>query len=707
MTRDENRLFGLVPRVYQRTDEEVGGPLKALLAVITEQADLVDANIDQLYEDWFIETSQDWVVPYLGDLVGYRVLPGAQEGLVAHTPEARKLLVAIASRRDVAHTVGNRRRKGTLALLEQLSLDVAGWPARAVEFRRLLGVTQAVRLYGRDARADARRLRRGTLADMREGDVLDRVDGPFDALAHTVDVRRINSAHSRGEFNIPEVGLYVWRLRSYSITKGPAYCEDRARAHFTFSILGNDAPLITKPEREPSPTHIADETNVPAFIRRRGFAERLASYYGPGKSMCIYRGPSDAVPLAEIVAADLSGWNYVPRRGQVAVDPVLGRIAFPARHSPDAGVWVVYHYGFSDDMGGGEYRRPLAPRSADYVVGEGRQFERIMAAVERWYEDKQSDRAKRRAVIELAESTAYQEQIEIHLDGGDHLTLRAAQAKRPVIRLLDWYSNRPDALRIIGPDQCEGTLPTVTLDGLLIAGRSVRVQGQVRAVVVRHSTLVPGWSLDCDCNPEHAEEASIELIDTPACLQVDRSILGSIVVDVDEVHTEPNQLWLSDSILDAAGYGLAAITAPDDRHAHAVVNMRRVTVFGAVRSHVAQLVENSILMGEVCIARRQHGCFRFSWLLPGSRTPTQFHCEPAHSGEPDRVIPRFTSMRYGKPGYAQLALWCPDEIRRGAEDGAEMGAFHDLFQPQREDNLASRLNEYTPAACDAGILMAT
>jgi hypothetical protein len=36
-----------------------------------------------------------------------------------------------------------------------------------------------------------------------------------------------------------------------------------------------------------------------------------------------------------------------------------------------------------------------------------------------------------------------------------------------------------------------------------------------------------------------------------------------------------------------------------------------------------------------------------------------------------------------------------------------MGAFHDLFQPQREDNLRTRLDEYTPAGTDAAILPVT
>jgi hypothetical protein len=707
MTDTDDRLFSLLPRVHQRRDEEMGGPLQALLAVITEQADLLDADIQALYGDWFIETCQDWIVPYLGDLVGYRILPGGQESLAADSPEARKLLSAIASRRDVAHTVANRRRKGTLALLEQLALDVAGWPSRAVEFRRLLSVTPAIRLYGHDPRADARRLRRGNLVDVRHGDALDRLDGPFDSLAHLVDVRRINSPRGTGKFNIPEIGLYVWRLRPYSVTYGPAYCEDRARAQFTFSILGNDAPLITNPEPEPAPTHIADEANVPAFIRRRAFAEHLSRYYGPGKSLCVYTGPDQPVPLNAIVPADLSGWRYLPARGQVAIDPVLGRIAFPSRSAPDNGVWVDYHYGFSDDLGGGEYTRPVSPRVANYVVGEG-YFESIMAAVQKWQEDKKANpAASHQVVIELADSGSYQEQIDIKLDHGDHLTLRAAQHKRPVIRLLDWYSNRPDALRITGPEGCEGHLPTVILDGVLITGRGVRVQGQIGTVVIRHSTLVPGWSLDCDCNPEHSEEASVELFDTPACLQVERSILGTVLVDVDEVHNEPNQVWLSDSILDSAGWCLPAITAPNDRHAHAVFSARRVTVFGAVRTHAVNLVENSILMGEVCVARRQQGCIRFCWLLPGSRVPGQFHCEPAHSNDPVRVIPRFTSTRYGTPGYGQLAPWCPDEISRGAEDGSEMGAFHDLFQPQREDNLRARLDEYTPAGTDANFLFAT
>ena len=44
----------------------------------------------------------------------------------------------------------------------------------------------------------------------------------------------------------------------------------------------------------------------------------------------------------------------------------------------------------------------------------------------------------------------------------------------------------------------------------------------------------------------------------------------------------------------------------------------------------------------------------------------------------------------------------PRQIRAGAEDGSEMGAFSMLKQPQRESNLAIRLDEYLPVGLEAG-----
>jgi hypothetical protein len=720
-TRSADRLFDLLPAIYRKRDAERGYPLRALLQVIAEQVDVVEDDVNQLYENWFIETCEDWAVPYLGDLVGYQPAHQAGQPGDVTTPRQRALNKILIPRRDVAHTIRNRRRKGTLALLELLAHDVAGWPARAVEFYRLLAWTQPL---------NHQRLERGRTADLRDGDALDLLDGPFDVIAHTVDVRRPNSHRTPGQHNIPSVVLFVWRLKAYSITKAPAYCVENAGPHcFTFSVLGSDAPLFTKPAAEPSPEHIAGPLNVPAPIRRRALERNLDAYYGPDSSFAIWAedwpGYRDGavLPADSIVVADLTDWQYRPPPNHVAVDPVLGRLAFPPRQLPKQNVWVHYHYGFSDDLGGGEYRRTVAqPEDATiYRVGEGEDYTRIGDALARW-----RDEAPRHAVIEIQDGGVYTEQITVELAPGQTLQLRAANRKRPVLRLMDWYTARPDSLAVRGEMGSR-----FTLDGLLVTGRGVQCEGPIAAVTLRHCTLVPGWAIGTDCKPSRPAEPSIQLSDTQAEVTIERSIVGSIQVSQDGVATDPISIRILDSILDATNNNREALGAPGWPLAHAVLTCERVTVFGEIHTHAIRLAENSIFGGKVTVARRQLGCMRFCSLPPGSRTPRRYRCQPDLAEQeakeaipkPDtasaamvesvverartRVRPRFASTRYGTPAYAQLAIDCPAEITRGADDESEMGAFHDLFQPQRAANLQARLDEFVPAGMNAGISYAT
>jgi hypothetical protein len=175
---------------------------------------------------------------------------------------------------------------------------------------------------------------------------------------------------------------------------------------------------------------------------------------------------------------------------------------------------------------------------------------------------------------------------------------------------------------------------------------------------------------------------------------------------------------MSDSILDATSADRIALGAANQSCAHAALTMVRCTVIGQMQTHAMMLAENCIFNGVMGIARRQQGCVRFCYVTPGSRTPRRYECQPdlvekaagdeaAKQRERMRVEPQFNSLRYGIPTYCQLALTCADEITRGAEDEAEMGAFHDLYQPQRAANLRARLDEYTPAGMEAGILYAS
>lgn len=154
-SREPDGLAALLPRWHLLRDAEEGEPLRALLAVIAEQLDRVRDGVEQGYEDLFVETAAPWVLPYLGDLVGYRTLPGYERVLTTGLHEGGRaaLAEAIAPRADVAATVASRRRKGTLHLLEEISEQVAGYPARAVELSRLVGHTQPVKLYRDTGRA--------------------------------------------------------------------------------------------------------------------------------------------------------------------------------------------------------------------------------------------------------------------------------------------------------------------------------------------------------------------------------------------------------------------------------------------------------------------------------------------------------------------------------------------------------------------------
>ncbi|WP_328846629.1 hypothetical protein [Streptomyces sp. NBC_00258] len=713
MSREPDGLAELLPQWHRLRDAQEGEPLRALLAVMAEQLDLVRDGVEQGYEDLFVETAAPWVLPYLGDLVGYRTLPGYERVLTTglRGGSSAALTEAVAPRRDVAATVANRRRKGTLHLLEELSERVADWPARAVELSRHVSHQQPVKLYGTGG---AERGTRGRTVDLRDSSALDLAGGPFGAVARSVDVRRADSRRRQGGWAPAGVGLFVWRLKAYSLTSTPAYCIDRARNLYTFSILGNDTPLVTKPVPEPSPTHIATIDNVPAFIRRRQLHDRLADYYGPGKSFVIRRDGEDRpVPPSDIVVADLSDWRYRPKRGQVAVDPELGRIAFGARTAPRKGVWVDHHYAFAADTGGGEYLRDreARPDAEFYRVGPGETYRQIMDAYRAWQNDRRAGRCGPEGIIEITHSGAYQEQLDFDLDPGDRLELRAAEGTRPVIRLLDWYSNRPDALNIraVSADCAPGERPRIVLDGLLVAGRGINVTGPMGAVVVRHSTLVPGWSLEPECDPHSPEEPSIVLERTTACLQVEHSILGTIEVIGDEVSEEPLDIHIRDSVLDATADDREALSAPDCRHAHAVLHLHRTTVIGEIHTHAVRIAENSVFTGRLHVARRGIGCIRFSYVPTGSRTPRRHRCQPDLVGpeQASRVRPLFTSQRYGTPWYGLLADRCAEELRRGAEDGAELGAFHDLYRPQREDSLRARLAEYTPAGTDAGIFFVT
>lgn len=641
-------LYALLPAVHRLRDAERGEPLRALLAVIAEQVAAAEGNIESLLDDQFVETCADWVVPYLGDLVGYRPLHAAG-------------VKGLSGRAEVAHTIGYRRRKGTAAMLEQLARDVTGWRARAVEFFQLLGWTQHMN-HVRPGLAYA--------PDLRRWEPLERLGTPFESAARTTDVRHVS--RRQGRYNIPNVGLFLWRLGDYFVADSRAFRVDARR--WTVHPLGLDAPLFTRTPPADS-TRLAEPTEVPLPISRRVLDAHLADYYGDGRSLLV-KLDGVAVSADDVCSCDLSDaggtWAHLPAAGgKIAVDPVLGRIALPPGRTPTR-VAVSSAYGFAADTGGGPYDRLDTFAKLTPVVGvtEGESLATALAATA--------------GVVELRDSGRYDDPLGVTVAAGRRLEVRAENLRRPTLRR-GGETLTPGEWLIRGGAESE-----LILNGLLIHGHTLRVPADtdLHTLTLRHCTLVPG--------PDPVlvvEAAGVRVV-------IEHCIVGPVRA------ADTVTVTIADSIVDAKLTDGLAFAGPTGDFG-GPLRVERTTVVGRVKTRRLDLASNGVFLSPVQVDDRQAGCVRFSYLPLMSDTPRRFRCQPADATTAARVRPQFTSLKYGDPGYGQLARTCPKEIHAGADDEAEMGAFHDLYQPQREANLRTRLDEYLRVRLEAGIFYAT
>lgn len=669
-------LYQRLPAIHRVRDAEQGYPLRELLEVIAEQVAALEENLEQLYDDQFIETCAQWVAPYIGDVIGYRTLHGVVPGVAS-------------PRADVANTIRYRRRKGTASMLEQVARDVTGWPARAVEFFQLLGWTQ----YMNHQRPQAH-----YAPDLRDGQSLQWVDTAFDTSAHTAEVRRI--ATGAGRFNIPNIGLYLWRIHAFPLTRSPAVADADVGGGLLlrFNPLGKDLPLYNTPETEEEITHLAEPANVPLPLGRRWLKAHLDRQYGVGKSLVLeWAGatPADTpvpIPRSDIRICDLSdltdgggnviGWAHqpAPGSGKIAIDPVLGRIALG--DAPATPVLASFHYGFTFAAGGGEYERgAAAPEEPVQTVSHGAALQPALDAVQSG------------GTVEAEDSYRYLETPSITVDPGAGVSLQAANGARPTL-----LASGDITLNL-------GAGSTLVLDGWVIDGGALVMpdfgDDEPRRLILRHCTLVPTGG-----------HAALSVAHPFAKVEMERCITGPLHIAGDA------EIGLRECIVDATDAQSIAVRGPgpDELQAAGGLSLESCTVIGKVHARELTLASDCLFVARLAslgdpwaaplwVERRQQGCVRFSWVPPGSRTPRRYRCQPGKDDQ--RTRPHFTSLRYGDAAYCQLRESTPDSIRRGAHDESEMGVLHGLYQPQRETNLEVRLDEYLRFGLEAGIFYAS
>lgn len=511
------RLWALLPAIYRTDDTDPSGapgPLQELLNRVGGQVAVVRRSLDRLWADQSIETCDDWAIPYIGDLLGTNLVTG---------------LDARGQRLDVANTIHYRRRKGTLAILEEMARDVTGFDAHIVEgFRRLArsrhgldpmvggaafpgasasdvaGLLSGEGLIGPLTGTPA-----GGLADLRSVHGAALANSPFDESFHTADLRA--GVGAIGHFGIPKLLVFLWRLNSFAIGDPTGNASTLATAgtpvvvagcpnQFVFDPTGREIPLFLPPA-PPIADDFADtwtpayEWQVPGPIT----ASLERAITAPGSTAPPYpypppnTTPGSPPPSSPPSAAKVPYGYSVTGANLDQVWPERGRFSVhPSSPPPSAArLAVAYYYGFSAYpgtlyVGAGPYDRgqlgnPPEQQPPVKTVRGGTGLGKALAEV-----------APLGTVV-IADSLTYRDApASVGTAGApiQNVLIQAGSEQRPVLR--------PEPTSPPG-----GTVPAwvftgggesaeLTLDGLLVCGCDIVLRGSFETVRITACTLDPG-----------------------------------------------------------------------------------------------------------------------------------------------------------------------------------------------------------------------
>lgn len=707
-----DKLWNLLPPLYRSEDSEVfdrPGSLREMVNRIGVQAAVMRRSIDRLWEDQSIETCDDWVIAYIADLLA--------TNLVAS-------LDARGQRLDVAKTIYYRRRKGTVAILEEIATDTTGWSAKVVEFFHRLSRTRhsldpAIGLPSETPDpVGGRRLQQaqglvgaytqtpiGGWADLRQVYGASKSHSAFDDFFYTADMRR--GEGQVGWHNIPRLGVFLWRLISFPagepidspLTKTasnrgigvtPVQYQD-CPDHYTFDPTGREIPLFAEASRSFGDRWISPaEWQLPTTISQPLLEQDLRHLYANEQgsllsynALGIFDGGGNLIPV-EQVTADARDWAGRRASFTFLIDPEQGKVVKGDKApTGDNSFFVTYHYGFSSTIGAGAFDRRLLRQSATPMpnpnpplIGGGNTLAGSLSAL------------TPTGTLSIQDSLTY-DQVS-NLTNIQQVTIRAEYNTRPLIRL-------PAPTPGITEWRFEGTQGSeLLLEGLFISGGELVLQGTFDKVIIRCCTLDPGEADVTSGSYAQAVDGR-ELIPCRLWVEgqvrqliVERCILGPIKSRGSGTIAT---LAITDSIVQSLGTETAIAFNSG------MVNLVRCTVLGSATIHQLEASE-CILSDVVLVEDYQKGCVRFSAWATGSILP-----RPYESVEVALQAPLFTSRRFGQPGYAQLQLGVDSTIineltgttiTEGAQDGSEIGAFSREKYAIKERSLRIKYEEYMP-----------
>ena len=505
-----NKLWELLPAVYRSLDTDqfaTFGPLREMVNRIGAQAAILRRSIDRAWEDQSIETCDDWVIPYLGDLLATQ--------LVAN-------LDAAGQRLDVAKTIYYRRRKGTLPVLEEIAANITGWDAKVVEFFRRMARTR----HGLDPEIGRQSVNDPTIAQSQQAQGLvgllthtpmggtarlshvygaAKTQTAFDEFFHTADFRF--GSGQVGWQNIPHLGVFLWRLKSFPVGPVTPVPVEGCPDWYTFDPTGRDIPLFALASRNRQ--YYSDrwaspvESQLPTPISQALYDSQGPPYPLYPVSLAAYNTPN---PDSATAAMDA---------GNLLVRPERGRIQLSS--SPPGAVWLQYCYGFSSTTGAGSYDRrgvraePGTPKPLKNYSGG----DTALTGAGVWPDS---------GTVSIQDSLTYTGAQDLTATG--NLTIRSDNKERPLLRFASVAGGWNEWRSTGGVNVC------LALDGLFVSGADIILSGTFKTVSITCCTFDPG----------SASPAGLELLPatSPPTSPFELSADGRDLV--------PCRLWIEGSI---------------------------------------------------------------------------------------------------------------------------------------------------------------
>jgi hypothetical protein len=658
-------------------DGDPEGPLHSLLEALALQFDALEAEVDNLYDDLFIETCADWLVPYIGDLVGARIVDVDD---------------SVSARRQVASTIELRRSKGTARALAERARKLMRESSEAIEYFQHLVVTLNLNFPG-DNRAM-------TVA-------LNGEQGRKNDLPHVVGqhIPELRDMRDGGRFAIPNIGVRCWTLRSLPhVETTPLAASDGGLGHFRFSPTGADIALWRKREPVPDDPFARARLRVeeiPGPIPMIDAVDRPDVYFGDEKSIeMVIRG--DAVSVDDICFCHLGdapggGWN---QRGtddeleKIRIDPVRGRFVLPEDLSATGAedIRVLYHYGTAFDAGGGYYRQLTQDPATAVDPDDLRdvEVEDTAAAAQAALQDALSDLAARPHVRLLDGQQIVAPKLT-PLPANRSMVIEAGPDIWPSLQLSDIW-------RLTEGDDSE-----LTVRGLRLINGTLQIDTEgLKRLRLVDCTILPGLALNPDGSPVNPSSIALDIQQNGLEVECERCVLGRVALG------KGSHVILFDSIVDASAVGEVAIAGHSGGF-EGVLSAERTTVLGRVRVREMGEVSECLFARRpkapssetVTVERLQYGCVRYTGLPPLASVPRRYRCYPNHETEDPRD-PTFAALTPAKAAYGRLLASSPVEILGGADGGTEMGITNRTSWQRRKHLLARDLPDWTPFAMVAG-----